>query len=416
MDTRRYLNELRSRTLAQFRWLGWVMLMMFVLVQVAMGASPLGSRTDTFSQESGTSDQASANFNPETGQVIVTANVPAAEWAATADIGRHSFVVYEDNVRQLVDDVRVTHAPLSIGLLLENGGRYHALNEVIAENVTRAARELLGAINPGDRVTMWTYSDSVQPLETVGNDTSGLQQANLSLPVPPASESNFYDALVATLPRVEEMPGRKILMVVTSGIDTFSKAGFADVLRAEREAGVPVCVIDTGPLLRSSLLDENSGPYAHLKWSRASSQLERIAKVSGCRALAPRSSLEFPAVYDNLLANLGLQYDIRYKSNALDLPGPRQVKLAWVDGDGKELGLTQHTVKHEREFARAQYAPPAVTKFVSSQVPEWPLLRLAAGDMIQVPLSAAAGTEAQSSALLAAAAGSTDIPRGELLD
>ena len=50
MDTRRYLNESRSRTLAQFRWLGWVMLMMFVLVQIAMGAGPSGDRSDTLSQ------------------------------------------------------------------------------------------------------------------------------------------------------------------------------------------------------------------------------------------------------------------------------------------------------------------------------------------------------------------------------
>jgi len=67
MDTRRYLKESRSRALAQFRWLGWVMLMMFVLVQVAMGASPIGGRSDILSQESGTFDQASVNFNPETG-------------------------------------------------------------------------------------------------------------------------------------------------------------------------------------------------------------------------------------------------------------------------------------------------------------------------------------------------------------
>jgi hypothetical protein len=66
MDTRRNVNESRSRTLAQFRWLGWVMLMMSVLVQVATGASPSWSRSDTMSQEGGTFDQASANFNPET--------------------------------------------------------------------------------------------------------------------------------------------------------------------------------------------------------------------------------------------------------------------------------------------------------------------------------------------------------------
>jgi hypothetical protein len=66
MDTRRYVNESRSRTLAQFRWLGWVMLMMFVLVQVAVGASRSGGRSDTISQDCGTFDQASANFDLET--------------------------------------------------------------------------------------------------------------------------------------------------------------------------------------------------------------------------------------------------------------------------------------------------------------------------------------------------------------
>jgi hypothetical protein len=70
MDTRRNVNESRSRTLAQFRWLGWVMLMMSVLVQVAMGASPSWSRSDTRTQEGGTFDQASANFNPETTRLL----------------------------------------------------------------------------------------------------------------------------------------------------------------------------------------------------------------------------------------------------------------------------------------------------------------------------------------------------------
>jgi hypothetical protein len=38
MDTRRFRKHLSSDRLAQFRWLGWVMLMMFTLVQVAQAA------------------------------------------------------------------------------------------------------------------------------------------------------------------------------------------------------------------------------------------------------------------------------------------------------------------------------------------------------------------------------------------
>jgi hypothetical protein len=42
MDTRRFRNRSQSQALARMRWLGWVMLMMFVLVQMATGAESDG--------------------------------------------------------------------------------------------------------------------------------------------------------------------------------------------------------------------------------------------------------------------------------------------------------------------------------------------------------------------------------------
>jgi hypothetical protein len=388
------------------------MLMMFVLVQTVTGADAAGGRSERSRvEEASPFLQASADFNPATHEVTVKAHAPAAAWDSTAQIGRHSFVVYEDNFRQPVEDVEVAHTPLSIGVLLENGGRYHALNEAIADNVSRAARELLEAINPDDHVAMWTYGEGVQALDSSTQGVSGLQRTNLNLPVPPSSEANFYDALLATLPRVQQMDGRKVLIVVSSGIDSFSKAGFSDVLRAERETDVPICVINLGPLLRSALLVETSDgqqPYAQLKWQQASSQLSRMARVSGCRALTPDSSLEFPAVYDRLLANLRLQYVIRYRSTALDVPGTRQVKIAWVDDNRKLSGPTQSTMR--RDFALAQYELDPAAVFASAGALDWPFLRVTA-DSIRIPLKAPVGTETRPSALLAAVTTQKDPPR-----
>jgi hypothetical protein len=45
MDTRRFRNHPSSEALAQVRWLGWVMIMMFVLVQTATGGTALGERS-----------------------------------------------------------------------------------------------------------------------------------------------------------------------------------------------------------------------------------------------------------------------------------------------------------------------------------------------------------------------------------
>jgi hypothetical protein len=418
MNTRRFRKHTPSETLARVRWFGWVMLMMFVLVQMAMGADPAGGRSERAPVEEGGGPffQASADFNSETHQVTVKAPAPAAAWDYSSAIGRRSFVVYEDNVRQPVEDVDVAHTPLSIGVLLENGGRYHALNEAIAENVSRAVRDLMEAINPDDRVAMWTYGEGVQSLDSSAQGASGVQRTYLNLPVPPSSESNLYDALLATLPRVQQMDGRKVLIVVSSGIDSFSKAGFPDVLRAERETGVPVCVINIGPLLRSTLLvgsSDGQQPYAQLKWQQASSQLSRMASVSGCRALMPDSSFKFPAVYDGLLTNLRLQYVIRYQSTALDLPGTRQVKIAWVDGNGRLSGLTQNTMRRDREFAQAQYELDPAVVFAGTGALNWSFLRSTAA-RIQIPLKAPVGTETRLSALLAAVTTQKDSSRESL--
>lgn len=367
MDTRRFRD----------RVFGWAMLMMFVLVQTAAGASNSTGELESSALQDGNDFSATADFNPETHQVTVKANVPVVAWDAAASLGRRSFVVYEDEVRRPIESIEVAHTPLSIGVLLENGGRYRALNEAIADTVSHAARDLMNAVNPGDRVALWTYGQSVQSLDSSVENGAAVQLINLRLPVPPTSEANLYDAVLATLPRVQQMPGRKVLIVVSTGIDTFSRSGFAEVLRAERETGVPVCAINIGPLVRSGLLVDGSDgqqPYAHLRWQQAASQLARMAEVSGCRAVMPDSSLEFSTLYDELLANLNLQYVIRYQSATPQQSGTHRVEIAWVDSEHPRAGLRQ-AMKRGRLFAQAQYQPaPAAaephTLASSSAVPD----------------------------------------------
>lgn len=401
MDTRRFRNHPSSETLARVRWLGWVMIMMFVLVQTATGSTASEERSEQSTSQVNPYVEARADFDPQTHQVTVEANPPAAVWDSTADLRRRSFVVYEDNVRQVVNDVELVDSPLSIGVLLENGGRYHAINEAIADNASRAVRDLMQSVNPNDHVTIWTYGDHVQALADPAKSASGLQQAELYLPVAPSSESNFYDALVTTLPRVQQMPGRKALIVISTGLDTFSNADYPAVLRAVRATGVPICVINLGPVVRSALTADGSSsqPYSYLNWQQAASQLSHLAEVSGCRATTPGSSFEFPAMFDELLPNLRLRYVIHYRSTALDLPGTRQVR---VDLEPK------HLVGRTREFAQAQYELPPSAALAGGETVKWPLFALSATPPIQIPLQPGVAPQALSKGLLASASAGTE--------
>lgn len=405
MDTRRFRNHPSSDTLARVRWLGWVMIMMFVLVQTATGSTASGERSEQSRSLINPYVEGRADFDPQTHQVTVEAHPPAVIWDSTADLRRRSFVVYEDNVRQVVNDVDLVDSPLSIGVLLEDGGRYHAVNEAIADNASRAVRDLMHSINPYDHLTIWTYGNQVQALADPTQSASGLQQAQLYLPVAPSSESNFYDALVTTLPQVQQMPGRKALIVISTGIDTFSNADYPAVLRAARAAAVPICVINLGPVVRSALTVDGSDPqlYPHLNWQQASSQLSHLAQVSGCRAVTPGSSFEFPAMFDKLLPNLRLQYVIHYRSTALDLPGTRQVRIDWVEGNTSPPGKPKHLVGRTREFAQARYELPTSAVLAGAETLKWPLLELPGSSPIQIPLKAGAASQPLWDGLLASA-------------
>lgn len=306
---------------------------------------------------------AQVDFAPDSRLVTLKMFVEHPEAPSLTKVHPGSFVVYEDGLRQHVVNVAVEHAPLSLEILLEYGGRYHALNEIRGEKASTAAKELLHEIGADDRVAVWKYADSVEPVsEWSAPGADSLQRTQFDLSAPPVSELKLYDAIVATLPKMQAMPGRKALVLISSGIDTFSKASFADALLEARRAGIPIYVVNLGPLIRSALLlgSSEEGPYSSLNWSRAESELRKLARASGGQMYSPESSLDLTGVYDELLAKLRVQYVIQYKSHdSTSSSKPRSVRVEFAESRSASspsaaLG-TQGA--HGRLVAEVEYVP-----------------------------------------------------------
>jgi VWFA-related protein len=281
-------------------------------------------------------------------------------WLTSAHPDR--FVVYEDGLRQRNLNVAVEHTPISVGILLEYGGRYHTLNEIRGENALTAAKDFLQQIGPDDKVAIWKYASNVDQISEWSPPADSLQRTQLDLPAPPVSELNLYDAIIATLPKMQATPGRKALLLISSGIDTFSKASFADAVTEARKAGIPIYVVNLGPLIRSALFLDSSveDPYASLSWRRAESELVELARASGGRMFSPESSLDMTGVYDELLANLRIQYVIQYKSRDSASPGrPRTVRVELSESRSGSPPSAEIDTKraHGRVVVEAVYVP-----------------------------------------------------------
>src|SRR6202047_986365 len=118
---------------------------------------------------------------------------------------RENVAVYEDGVRQTNVTVEVEHAPVSVALLMEFGGRYHELNKALGLEVPTIGRELLGVIGRDDRVAVFTYDAKLDTLVDFNQGHEVLDRVFNQLVAPNVSEADFYDALLATLNRMLEV-------------------------------------------------------------------------------------------------------------------------------------------------------------------------------------------------------------------
>jgi VWFA-related protein len=288
------------------------------------------------------------------------------------DIRRENFVVYENGVRQHNATVEIERAPVSMGILIERGGRYRTLNESLAPTVAVAAQDLLDEIGRDDKLAIWAYGDKVEELSTpaAGHDTLEQAVAGLRTP-PPAQETNLYDALIDVLHRMQTMSGRRALLLISSGIDTFSQASLQDALQAARLSAIPIYVINLDPILELAVsVYASPGTHVSLDFKRAHAVLQELASVSGGRMYSPQTG-EFSAIFDDLMENLRTRYVITYRTTTNpDDKSPRTVRIALVDSrTGGPLEIVDATGRRVRAkfTAEASYVPRSPSEETNSQ-------------------------------------------------
>jgi Ca-activated chloride channel homolog len=91
----------------------------------------------------------------------------------------------------------------------------------------------------------------VTQLADFSSGGESLEGVMLGLKAPAISETNLYDAVIYALDRIRPVQGRKAIVLISTGVDTFSEATFNDALNAARCGTAPVYAIGIGEILRS---------------------------------------------------------------------------------------------------------------------------------------------------------------------
>ncbi len=273
-----------------------------------------------------------------------------------------NFRVLEDGIPQQVSQFGQGEAPMTICMVIEFSGRFQAYWTSGWYETLQASYGFLETLKPDDNVAVVAYDLRDTILSDFSPDKRKAEEAMGRLRIPGFSESNVFDALTDMADRMQNIEGRKAILLIGSGIDTFSKITFDQARRKLQEAAVPIYTISTLQAARIMAESNGMGPIADMTFLQADNEMRTFAKETGGMSFFPRFYGEYPSVFRQIETALKSQYSLAYHPTNVAHDGKfRRIKVELVNPATNEpLRITNEKGKpiKYQVVAKAGYKAP----------------------------------------------------------
>jgi VWFA-related protein len=284
-----------------------------------------------------------------------------------------NFALFADGTQQTITNFATPEAPITVAMVVEYSkwsemfGLYGSRGyEPGTYEVIRPTAMFLSQFikPPDDYVSVTAFDIRPTPLTDFTNDPGRLNAViTLLLRNTPAfRETNLFDALKFVMVggradsvvledsksdksdysgMVSVQGRRRAVLLVASGIDTFSKINYGDARKVLKNSGVPVYIIGTANLFKKiygdSLPAQDSmlGMPGRMTWLQADNTLQTFAKETGGAYFPVTFEGELPKVLSNINALLRSQYSLGFNPGEVRDGKEHKLKVSVdVDGDG----------------------------------------------------------------------------------
>ncbi len=274
-----------------------------------------------------------------------------------------NFLVLEDNVPQKIIKMGNSEAPMTVCMVIEFSNLYQQYWTESWYQTLTAAYGFLQTLRQEDYVAVVAYDLRPEVLSDFSQDKRKAQEAMQRLRIAAYSESNLYDALTDTIDRMKEIEGRKAIVLIASGVDTFSKLTFDKTRNLVQTGGTAVYAVGLMQALREWYDARGAmGPIARLDFLQADNQMRTFAKESGGMSFFPRFYGEFPNIFQQISSSLRNQYSVIYNPTNQTRDGKfRKILVKLVDPQtNKDLRITDQKGKNVKYqvLAKAGYTAP----------------------------------------------------------
>ena len=303
---------------------------------------------------------------------------------------KENFAIFADGAQQVITNFSTPEAPITVAMVVEyskwselfgaygNGGWDPGTYEVI-----RPVAMFLSQFvkPPDDYVSVVAFDMRPTTLTDFTNDPGRISQViNLLLRNYPAfRETNLFDALKFTLVGgrgdsvvlenskaeksdfaglVSVQGRRRAIILVASGIDTFSKINYGDARKVTQNAGIPIYIIGTGELFYKKYeaflpaTDSLTGMPGRMTFLQAKNTLKTFASETGGAYYPVTFPGELPKVLGSINALLRSQYSLAFNPGDVHDGKQHKIKVS-VDINGDGVYDDKEYVIQARQFYNA---------------------------------------------------------------
>ena len=314
-------------------------------------------------------------YNKKSGQIIT-------------GLKKENFAVFENGIKQDITNFATPEAPITVSVVVEYSkwsemfGTYASRGQESGKlEVIRPVAYFLSKFirPPDDYASVIAFDIRPTPITDFTNDPNRLRQTvDILLRNNPAfRENNLFDALSFALiggkgdtvvlenskERTAQYGGmvsvqakRRAIILVASGIDTFSKINYDNARKIIQNAGVPIYIISTGNLFykmyesQLSAAGDITGMPGRLDFLQAQNTMNTFAKESGGAHFPVTFQGEIPTNLQTINALLRNQYSIAYDATEKREAGKKYKLDVKVDVNGDGVYEEKEYVIQHRPF------------------------------------------------------------------
>jgi VWFA-related protein len=278
--------------------------------------------------------------------VTVPVMVTTKDGQFISDLKKDNFRVYEDGTQQQITDFKIEDAPITAVLLVEFASTTYPL----LIDALRASYIFASTLKKDDWVAVVDYDMKPDILVDFTQDKSAVMAGLNTLRMPGFSETNLFDALYDTLDRLDRVEGHKYIVLVSTGLDTFSKLNLDQITKKVKTThDVTIFSISIGWMLREYCETHGCTGISHgmaslgmqqIDWYQADNEMQTFARLTGGRFYQPRFEGDFVDTFKDISGDIRHQYMIAYHPTNTKLDGSyRKLKVDVVAPDGGPLKI-----------------------------------------------------------------------------